>query len=95
MMHNIKWIHAFFFLAIVVIVFNVFAASSFGINLPGNISRPHEDNPDQKDMVLIPAGEFIMGSSSEEVEPIIKEFGKRGDFIGYNFEREKPRRKYM
>jgi len=45
------------------------------------------------DMVFIPAGEFIMGSDEEELKPIIQKFGHRADFIGYDFDSEKPRRK--
>ena len=52
-----------------------------------------KEKADPGDMVLIPAGEFIMGSSSEEVDKVISEYGKRGDFIDYEFEKEKPRRK--
>jgi len=44
-------------------------------------------------MVLIPGGEFIMGSTDEELRPVISEFGKRADFHGYDFESEKPQRK--
>jgi len=55
--------------------------------------KPSEKQLNNEDMVLVPAGEFIMGSDNEEVERVIKEYGDRGDFVGYDFEREKPRRK--
>ncbi|MBI3399481.1 MAG: SUMF1/EgtB/PvdO family nonheme iron enzyme [Deltaproteobacteria bacterium] len=44
-------------------------------------------------MVFIPAGEFIMGSSVEEIEKIRKQYGNRGDFVGYDFKKETPQRK--
>jgi formylglycine-generating enzyme required for sulfatase activity len=77
----------------ILIFFTVFTVFLDRINSPNATAQTSEDYPDQGDMVLIPAGEFIMGSSSEEVKPIIEEFGKRGDFIGYSFESETPRRK--
>lgn len=52
----------------------------------------HKDSPAQEEMVLIPGGEFIMGASGEEVEEVVTNFGHRGDFDGYDFEAEKPRR---
>ena len=55
--------------------------------------KPSEEHLNNKNMVLVPAGEFIMGSDNEEVERVIKEYGHRGDFVGYDFEGEKPRRK--
>jgi serine/threonine-protein kinase len=33
-----------------------------------------------------------MGSSSEEVEKVRKEYGHRGDFVGYDFDKEMPKR---
>src|SRR3989337_2248540 len=56
------------------------------------ISHSPNKNPDQGEMVFIPAGEFIMGSSSEEVEKVRKKYGHRGDFVGYNFDKERPKR---
>src|SRR3989304_8674573 len=52
----------------------------------------HNENPDQDKMVFIPAGEFIMGSNNEEVEKVKKEYGHRGDFVQYDFNKEKPKR---
>lgn len=46
----------------------------------------------QKEMVLIPEGEFIMGSNDEEIKKVSEEYGTRGDFAGYDFEKERPRR---
>lgn len=44
-------------------------------------------------MVKIPAGEFVMGSSPEEVADIKARFGKRDMYKDYPFDAEAPRRK--
>ena len=71
----------------------LFIVSPYG-EYPTSIAISHSPNKnsDQEKMILIPAGEFIMGSSSEEVEKVRKEYGHRGDFIEYNFDKERPRR---
>src|SRR3989337_1463066 len=71
----------------------LFIVSPYGGDPPFiAISHSPNKNPDQEKMVFIPAGEFIMGSSSEEVEKVRKEYGHRGDFVGYNFDKERPKR---
>jgi formylglycine-generating enzyme required for sulfatase activity len=44
-------------------------------------------------MVLIPDGEFLMGSTPEEIEAVKKEFGKKELFKNYAFDAEVPKRK--
>lgn len=70
-----------------------FMAFSCVLSKPGLASPPDKKSHTQSTMMFIPGGEFIMGSSSEELVPIIKEFGERADFQGYDFESETPRRK--
>ena len=71
----------------------IIVISPYGEYPPLN-AIPHsiQQTPDYKEMVLIPAGTFIMGSSNEEVEKVIKTYGNRGDFVEYDFKKEKPRR---
>ncbi|HEC16142.1 MAG TPA: hypothetical protein ENI99_06165 [Sedimenticola sp.] len=71
----------------------LFMILSLALSKPGLASSQHEKKHAQSTMVFIPAGEFIMGSSREELAPIIKEFGERADFQGYDFDRETPRRR--
>jgi len=58
----------------------------------GTISIFSTNTGGGEDMVKIPAGPFIMGSNHAEVETIRKKYGKRGDFVGYDFKSEEPRR---
>lgn len=44
-------------------------------------------------MILIPAGEFLMGSSDEEIKVLKETFGKRDLYSDYPFEAETPKRK--
>tara|TARA_B100000315_G_scaffold252736_1_gene290125 strand:- start:19883 stop:20728 length:846 start_codon:yes stop_codon:yes gene_type:complete len=44
-------------------------------------------------MVLIPEGEFLMGSSGDEVEALKDTFGKKEMYKDYPFEAETPKRK--
>lgn len=43
-------------------------------------------------MVFIPRGDFIMGADDKELKDVIDNFGQRGDFEGYDFEAEMPKR---
>lgn len=45
-----------------------------------------------EDMVLIPSGEFLMGSSPEKLEEVKRVFGKRELYRSYPFDAEKPLR---
>ena len=45
------------------------------------------------DMVLIPGGEFYMGSSVEEIMEVKKAYGKRDMYRDYPFDAESPKRK--
>mgnify|MGYP001566733421 CR=1 FL=1 len=74
------------------IILIAFSSSSDAGNPVSGISSILNENQDGGEMVLIPEGDFIMGSSNEEVKKISKEYGKRVDFSGYEFEKEKPRR---
>ncbi|MBI5047696.1 MAG: SUMF1/EgtB/PvdO family nonheme iron enzyme [Deltaproteobacteria bacterium] len=69
------------------------AIYSYGSYEVADIFPFFKDIPSQGDMVFIPAGEFIMGSSEEEVEKVAREFGKKGDFVDYDFRKETPKRK--
>jgi serine/threonine-protein kinase len=71
----------------------VFAIFLYGSYTAAGIFPFFKDIPNQGEMVLIPAGEFIMGSSEEEIEKVAKEFGKRGDFVDYDFKKETPKKK--
>src|SRR3989304_226442 len=74
----------------------LFIVSPYGGDSPFfSVSPFPNKNPDQGEMVFIPAGEFIMGSSSEEVEKVRKEYGHRGDFVGYDFDKEMPKGRSM
>ena len=44
-------------------------------------------------MIKIPAGEFVMGSSAEEVQSIKAQYGKREMYKNHPFDEEVPRRK--
>ncbi|MGK7345133.1 MAG: formylglycine-generating enzyme family protein [Candidatus Nitrospinota bacterium M3_3B_026] len=44
-------------------------------------------------MVFIPGGEFLMGSSAEEVEQVRAAYGKRRMYRDYAFDAETPKRK--
>ncbi len=44
-------------------------------------------------MVLIPAGEYLTGSSAEEVAELKKRYGKRDMYKDYPFDREVPKKK--
>ncbi len=44
-------------------------------------------------MVLVPEGEFIMGSSQQEINEVKKVFGHRELYRDYPFEKEMPKRK--
>lgn len=44
-------------------------------------------------MVLVPAGEFLMGSTPAEIEAVKKEFSGRALYKDYSFEAEVPKRK--
>lgn len=46
-----------------------------------------------KGMVFIPGGEFLMGSSAEEVEQVRAAYGGRSMYRDYAFEAEMPKRK--
>jgi formylglycine-generating enzyme required for sulfatase activity len=46
-----------------------------------------------KGMMLIPAGEFLMGSSSEEVAELKEKFGARDMYKNYPFEAEVPKKR--
>ncbi len=86
-------IRRYTFLLILWIGLTILVVSPFGGYPSSNaISHSIEEIPDSRDMVLIPAGEFIMGSSDEETEKVYKEYGHRGDFVGYDFKKERPRR---
>ena len=43
-------------------------------------------------MARVPNGDFIMGADDNELAEVIKKFGHRGDFNGYDFNAEKPKR---
>jgi formylglycine-generating enzyme required for sulfatase activity len=45
------------------------------------------------EMLLIPAGDFLMGSSPEEIRVVKEKYGKRDLYINYPFEAELPKRK--
>ncbi|VAX11277.1 hypothetical protein MNBD_GAMMA26-869 [hydrothermal vent metagenome] len=66
---------------------------SIAVSTPGMASQLDQKSRNKAEMVLIPGGGFIMGSSKEELKPIIEEFGKRADFYGYDFDSEVPQRK--
>ena len=70
----------------------VFAFSLYGGYTVAGIFPFFKDVPNQGEMVFIPAGEFIMGSSEEEVEKVAKEYAKKGDFVDYDFKKETPRK---
>ena len=54
----------------------------------------HGGGPEiENDMVLIPGGEFIMGSTSAEVEETIKAFGKKETFNKEACRMESPQKK--
>ncbi len=53
----------------------------------------HGAGPVPADMVLVAAGEFLMGSSAEEIQALKKEFGKRDLYKDYSFDAETPKRK--
>lgn len=76
-----------------VIVFLTVALSSYGIGGSAGIFPFFKEIPGRGEMVFIPAGEFVMGSSEEEIAKIIKEYGKKGDFVEYDFKKETPQRK--
>ncbi len=65
------------------------AKMAYGLELSGDASAvdSHEG------MVLIPAGEFLMGSSPEEIDGLKKLFGKRELYKDYPFDKEMPKRK--
>lgn len=78
----------------------VFAACIFAVNLYGTKTYGARmayglelsgDAPES--MVLIPAGEFYMGSSPEEIDGMKKLFGKRDLYRNYPFGKETPKRK--
>ena len=46
-----------------------------------------------EEMILIPAGKFLMGSSDEEVKELKDTFGKRELYGDYPFDAEMPKRK--
>ena len=67
------------------------------LSLPGtllsfNVPDSHNNLEGWQGMVFVPVGSFIMGVNDDELEGIIRDFGHRGDFEGYDFEAEKPRR---
>lgn len=55
--------------------------------VPGSV--PDADLP----MIKIPAGEFVMGSSAEEVKDVKDRYGKRDLYKNHPFEEEIPRHK--
>ncbi len=44
-------------------------------------------------MLFIPSGEFLMGSSPEELQVVKEKYGKRDLYKNYPFEEEQPKRK--
>jgi formylglycine-generating enzyme required for sulfatase activity len=44
-------------------------------------------------MVFIPGGEFLMGSSAEEIAKVKKKFGNRSQYANYHFSDETPKKK--
>jgi len=43
-------------------------------------------------MLYVPSGEFLMGSSPEELRPVMEKYGKRDLYKNYPFEEELPKR---
>ena len=70
----------------------IISVSFYGGYTNAGIFPFFKESPNQGEMVLIPAGAFIMGSSEEEIQGVTKEYGKRGDFVDYDFKKETPRR---
>ncbi len=63
-------------------------------NVLGQMMHHHGGGPEiENDMVLIPGGEFIMGSTSAEVEETIKAFGKKETFNKEACRMESPQKK--
>ncbi len=57
------------------------------------IVRGAHARPVPENMTLIPAGEFLMGSSDKEIEDVVKVFGKLDLYKTYPFDAEKPKRR--
>jgi formylglycine-generating enzyme required for sulfatase activity len=74
----------------------IFAAGVIAVSVavsPAALAEQGRLQSMESEMILIPGGEFLMGSSEDEVREYKKKFGKREMYSRYRFEDEAPKRK--
>ena len=57
-----------------------------------SLSGHAAEKPLADEMLLIPAGDFLMGSSPEEIRAVKEKYGKRDLYKNYPFDQEQPKR---